>query len=152
MFPKPWQSLALVGFVLLFVVLIFDGEERPAGISNVVDAAQNSAQQRAQEDDQAAPTDELAEAPTSFEDAENSADDFNAYEIEDYGAPQVSAAPRDPAVSQPGAAVRRADWPKGPPAPGTRNTVNAPPRIIPKDPSKDPDLQADLDAALKKLG
>ncbi len=152
MFPKASHALAFVGAVLVFVVLVFGADEQPVGISNAVEAAQNSAQQRAAReggqavaneidpDTDAAAFDEFNTGPVGFDD----------FEIQQYGAPQIDVAPRKVAARASGPSARRTDLPQGPPPPGMRDFAKAPPRIIPKDPSSDPDLQADLDAALKR--
>lgn len=157
MFSKPWQSLAFVGGVLVLVVIIFGSGDRPTGLSSAVEVAQNSAAQRASSNDEISAQPASAEAAPQFDDApvtdtaaEDGSNGFADFQIEQYGAPQASAAPANPGGWAPNNTASGSDRPQGPPPPGMRNSANATPRILPQDPSTDPNLIADLRRVLDK--
>lgn len=157
MFSKPWQSLAFVGGILVLVVIIFGGEGQPSGLSSAVEVAQSSAERRSGQGDETAvpsvPDSEVAQ----FEDtgAGDQAEGFADFEIQEYGAPQLNPSPGNaPAASSGGIsssnAFASANQAQGAPSGGTRNGATYRPRIMPLDPSDDPNLSADIRAALDK--
>ncbi len=161
MFSKAWQAVAFVGFILIAIVFVFGGEGQPVGVSNAVDVAQQKGSERSVAGENttfaAAPT---PQAPQINEGA-NASGGFADFEIQEYGTPQFDPTPGDDAgwgtpvqgaTGQSGqrSPAQNAVLPQGPPPPGVRDPSKAPPRIIPHDPSNDPDLAADVSRALAR--
>lgn len=160
MFSKPWQSLAFVGGILVLVVIIFGGEGQPSGLSSAVEVAQSSAERRSGQGDETAVPPVPASEVAQFEDtgAGDQAEGFADFEIQEYGAPQLNPSPGNAPAASPGASSRNsssntfasANQAQGAPSGGTRNGATYRPRIMPLDPSDDPNLSADIRAALDK--
>lgn len=152
MFPKAWQSVAFVGFILLLIAMVFGNEDASSGIANMAGAGSNNAagQPVSQPESQAAPAAQTA-SPDFDERAEDAVSGFADFQIEEYGAPQLDPTPAgtsdwgspspssEPARPRAAASVsaRRVS------EPGSSQDIPALPRTT-------PDFDAEINASIKK--